>query len=73
MTLDNDEMSYNLNGLVSEEGSTIVLGRSTITNNSNYGIFNTGTIDTFQNNQIYANGNNNAVGGSTPLTPVSTQ
>jgi hypothetical protein len=70
MTLDNDEMSYNEVGVVSEAGSTIVLGRSTITNNSDYGIVNSGTIDTFLNNQIYANGNGNAVQG-TALTNVS--
>jgi hypothetical protein len=57
MTLDNDEISYNANGVVNE-GGTIALGRSTITNNSNVGINNTGTIDTFQNNQISANGTN---------------
>jgi hypothetical protein len=72
MTLDNDEMSYNEVGVVSEAGSTIVLGRSTITNNSDYGIVNDGTIDTFLNNQIYANGNGNTVEG-TPLTHVSPQ
>ena len=72
MTLDNDEISYNLGGILNNTGSTMVLGRSTITNNSEYGISNSSTIDTFQNNQIYANGNNNAVGG-TALTPVTPQ
>ncbi len=68
MTLDNDEIS-NSYGLLNEDAnSTIVLGRSTITNNSNYGLYNTGTIDTFQNNQIYANGNSNAVLGNAPTT-----
>jgi hypothetical protein len=69
MTLDNDEISNNSYGLLNESAnSTIVLGRSTITNNTNYGIDNGGTIDTFQNNQIYANGNSNAVSGYQPLT-----
>jgi hypothetical protein len=71
MTLDNDEISYNYFGINNVE-STIVLGRSTITNNSTYGITNEGTIDTFLNNQIYANGNSNAVQGNA-LTPVSAQ
>ena len=72
MTLDNDEISYNNNGILTNPGSTIVLGRSTITNNSAYGISNASTIDTFQNNQIYANGHSNAVDGNA-LTPVSPQ
>jgi hypothetical protein len=72
MTLDNDEISYNVYGIFNGTGSTMVLGRSTITNNSTYGIDNIGTIDTLQNNQIYANGSSNAVGG-TALTHVSPQ
>jgi hypothetical protein len=75
MTIDNDEISYNTTGIGINSGngsSTIVLGRSTITNNSNHGIHNADTIDTFQNNQIYANGNGNAVSGNA-LTPVAPQ
>jgi hypothetical protein len=74
MTLDNDEISYNSVGVynVGDAGSTMVLGRSTITNNVSYGIQNANTIDTFQNNQIYANGHSNVVSGN-PLTPVSPQ
>jgi hypothetical protein len=72
MTLDNDEISYNYYGIYNNSGSTMVLGRSTITNNSGYGIDNTGTIDTLKSNQIYANGFNNAVGG-TALIDVSLQ
>ena len=72
MTLDNDEISYNAVGVVSIAEGTIVLGRSTITNNSAYGIYNEGTIDSFQNNQIYANGNGNA-GQGNALTPVTAQ
>ena len=48
-------------GVANGLGSTIVLGRSTITNNSQDGITNEHVIDTFLNNQIYANGNGNAV------------
>jgi hypothetical protein len=74
MTLDNDEISYNSEG-ISNYGanSTIVLGRSTITNNSAWGIFNHSTINTLKNNQIYANGNGNAVGGPNALIDVSSQ
>jgi hypothetical protein len=73
MTLDNDEISYNYYGIVNSPGnSTIVLGRSTITNNSGYAIANDSIIDTFQNNQIYANGNDNVV-LTNPLTNVSPQ
>ena len=72
MTLDNDEISYNSDGVYNSGNSTIVLGRSTITNNSQYGIFNNSTMGTFQNNQIYANGNSNVVSG-TALTNVSLQ
>src|SRR6202034_4540111 len=72
MTLDNDEISYNAYGILNNPGSTMVLGRSTITNNSTYGIDNNSTINTFQNNQIYANGHGNAVNGNA-LTTVSPQ
>ncbi len=72
MTLDNDEISYNSYGIYNTRNSAIVLGRSTITNNSTYGVENFSTIDTFLNNQISGNGNSNAVGG-TALTTVSLQ
>jgi hypothetical protein len=74
MTLDNDEISYNTVGINNggPAGSTMVLGRSTITNNSDLGIANFGAIGTFKNNQIYANGSGNAVGG-TGLTNISLQ
>jgi hypothetical protein len=71
MTLDNDEISYNYAGIYNDTGSTMVLGRSTITNNSAYGIINGGAIDTFQNNQVYANGHSNGLGGNNPLTNAS--
>jgi hypothetical protein len=71
VTIDNDEISNNPNGIDVASG-TAVLSRSTITNNSSYGVTNNGTLDTFQNNQIYANGNSNAVQYN-PLTPVSLQ
>ena len=65
-------LATNADGISNSGNSTIVLGRSTITNNSNYGVSNYGFIDTFQNNQIYANGHSNVVSGN-PLTPVSPQ
>jgi hypothetical protein len=71
VTIDNDEISNNTNGIDVASGAA-VLSRSTITNNPSYGIINAGTVDTFQNNQIYANGNSNAVLYN-PLTPVSLQ
>jgi hypothetical protein len=70
-TIDNDQMSNNQYGLNVSTG-TVLLGRSTITRNSQYGIANYGTVDTFQNNQVYGNGNNNAV-QNTALTNESTQ
>jgi hypothetical protein len=73
MTLDNDEISYNAYGILNSAGSSMVLGRSTITNNSAYSIYNYSTVDTFKNNQIYANGNGNAVGGPNALTTVLLQ
>jgi hypothetical protein len=71
VTIDNDEISNNQVGIDVASGAA-VLGHSTITNNPSYGIINAGTVDTFQNNQIYANGNSNAVLYNA-LTPVSPQ
>jgi hypothetical protein len=69
-TIDNSQISNNDIGV--EVVSTVLLGRSTITKNSDYGIQNSGTINSFQNNQVYENGNGNAVGG-TALNPITTQ
>ena len=69
-TIDNSQISNNNIGV--EVVSTVLLGRSTITKNSDYGIQNSGTINSFQNNQVYENGNGNAVGG-TALNPITTQ
>ena len=71
VTIDNDEISNNQYGVDVASG-TAVLSRSTITKNTSYGVSNSGTADTFQNNQIYANGNGNAVQYNA-LTPVSPQ
>ena len=72
MTLDNDEISDNAFGVANGTGSTMVLGRSTITNNSVVGISNGATVGTFGNNQISGNGNSNAVIGN-PLSNAPLQ
>jgi hypothetical protein len=57
VTIDNDEISGNIYGLIVNSGTALV-SRSVITQNASNGILSngTGTIDSFQNNQIYANG-----------------
>jgi hypothetical protein len=71
VTADNDEISNNGTGLSVTSG-TVLLSRSVITENSTYGVSNSGTVGTFQDNRIYLNGNNNAIFGN-PLTPASPQ
>ena len=74
LLIDNVNASSNATGIEGATTVKIVLGRSVVTNNSNYGIFNgTSTFYTYQNNEIYLNGNSNAVGGSGSLTPVTYQ
>jgi hypothetical protein len=70
-TIDNDQISNNEYG-ISINGGTVVLSRSTITNNSQYSMANLGTTYTYQDNQIEANGNSNAVQGNA-LTPATAQ
>jgi hypothetical protein len=62
-TIDNDQISNNSSGVV-VNAATALLSRSVITENSQYGINNSGTVDTFQDNRSFANGHSNAVGGS---------
>jgi hypothetical protein len=71
VTIDHDQLNNNLYGVFVNPG-TVLLGRSVITENSAYGISNAGTVETFQNNHINANANNNAVNGIA-LASVSTQ
>jgi hypothetical protein len=72
VTVDNDQVSNNYYG-VHVNQSTVLLSRSVISNNSNYGIGNVGgTVDTYGDNRIKANGNSNAVQG-TALTSVTAQ
>jgi hypothetical protein len=68
-TIDSDQISNNMFGVVAQGGTgTALVSRSVITKNSQYGIENGGTVDTFQNNQIYANGHNNIVSGTAPIS-----
>ena len=70
VTIDNSQISNNSTGV--NISGTLLLGRSTITENSLHGLQNFGTINSFQNNQVYENGNDNAVGGAA-LNPITTQ
>ena len=51
-TIDNDQISNNSYG-VNVNTATVLLSRSVITENSQYGINNGGTVDTFQDNRSY--------------------
>jgi hypothetical protein len=64
-TIDNDQISNNASGVV-VNAATVLLSRSVITENSQVGVSNTGTVDSFQDNRIIANGsnNNNNISGS---------
>jgi hypothetical protein len=66
VTLDTDDISNNDYGLSIEDGTAIV-SNSVIVNNSTYGIDNSATIYTYQNNRYLLNGNNNALGGTQPI------
>jgi hypothetical protein len=67
--IDNVDASSNSVGIFGNGTAKVVLGRSVVTNNSNYGIDNQTaptTFYTYQNNEIYLNGHSNALGGSSP-------
>jgi len=69
VSIDNDTFSNNGTGIYADDTSRIILGRSAITGNTNYGIDNEtspNTFYTYQNNQINLNGSNNTVNGSEP-------
>jgi hypothetical protein len=70
LTLDNDQISNNSEGITTT--GTTVLSRSVITENSQYGISNNGTVYTYGDNRIYLNGNSNAIGGNA-LAAVSAE
>jgi hypothetical protein len=72
--IDNVNASSNYVGIDATGPAKIVLGHSIVTNNADFGIYNSSspTFYTYQNNEIYLNGNSNAVGGSA-LTNVTYQ
>jgi hypothetical protein len=70
-TIDNDQMSNNQYG-VGNQSATVVLSRSVITKNSVASVNNTGTVDSYGDNRIEANANNNIVLG-TAFTSVTVQ
>jgi hypothetical protein len=70
VSIDSCNISGNDNGVWASGTPKVLLGRSVITSNSVNGLNNgtaPNTFYSFQNNQIYLNGNNNAVNGSTPV------
>jgi hypothetical protein len=69
VTIDNDEISNNEIGVSVSSGGIVLLSRSVITQNILYGVDNGSTVYTFQNNQIYANGNNGSdnIAGATAV------
>jgi Right handed beta helix region len=72
--IDNVNASSNGDGIYVNASANVVLGRSVVANNAQYGIFNgTSTFYTYQNNEIYLNGNSNAVGGGNSLTNATYQ
>jgi hypothetical protein len=73
--IDNVNASSNASGISAGGPTNVVLGRSVVTNNSVYGIDNgtpANTFYTYKNNEIYLNGDSNAVLGN-PLTDVTYQ
>jgi Right handed beta helix region len=63
-TIDNDELNNNAYGVYDSGSVTIVLSRSVITNNTQYGILNQGTVETYGDNRYEANANSNGVFGN---------
>jgi hypothetical protein len=65
VSIDNASVSANLTGISASGSSKLLLGRSVVTNNSNFGVDNnTNTFFTYQNNQINFNGHSNQVNGN---------
>jgi hypothetical protein len=71
VTVDRDEVSSNGTGVSVGANTTVLLSRSVIATNSAYGISNSGTAASSQDNRISGNGNSNIHG--TALTSVSQQ
>ncbi len=74
VTIDSDEINGNTWGLIVNSGTALV-SRSVITQNATNGILSDGigTIDSFQNNQIYANGANSSDNVSGTLSNIPPQ
>ena len=73
LTIDNIIVSNNGAGIQAKNNAQILLGRSVITSNLNYGIDNeTNAFYTFKDNKINFNGNANAIEGNA-LTDLSFQ
>jgi hypothetical protein len=69
VTLDHDEVSNNLNGVVVGTDTSVLLSRSVITKNSNSGVSNSGTASSSRDNRIYGNGTNISGNALTDVSP----
>ena len=69
VTLDHDEVSNNLTGVSVGANTSVLLSRSVITKNSNYGVSNSGTAGSSADNRIYGNGTNIQGGALTDVPP----
>jgi hypothetical protein len=56
VTLDHDEISNNSTGVSVGAGTSVLLSRSVVTKNSSYGVSNSGTTNSAEDNRIYGNG-----------------
>ncbi len=72
VTADRDEISSNGTGVGVGANTSVLLSRSVIAKNSTYGISNSGTAASSQDNRIAGNGNGNVING-TVLTSVAQQ
>jgi hypothetical protein len=72
VTADRDEISSNGTGIGVGANTTVLLSRSVIAKNSTYGISNSGTAASSQDNRIAGNGNSNVVLGNA-LTSAAPQ
>jgi hypothetical protein len=70
VTLDHDEVSNNATGVAIGANTSVLLSRSVITKNTNYGVSNSGTAGSSTDNRIYRNG---ADLQGNPLTDVQPQ
>jgi Divergent InlB B-repeat domain/Periplasmic copper-binding protein (NosD) len=71
VTVDRDEVSSNGTGVAVGANTSVLLSRSVIAKNSTYGISNSGTAGSSEDNRIAGNGSSNIHG--TALTDVSQQ